>query len=70
MQDEYININAVDCRRWSEDINNRLSDIKAKDGEDVYRLMFVTAFLLLNFAEQLEGNGSAKLSRPADSELN
>ncbi len=69
MSDEqHISICSDDCRRWSADINERLDAIRTKDGEDVYKLMFTCAFLLLGFAEQLDA-GQARLSRPADAKL-
>jgi hypothetical protein len=57
MSDEdEITVSNEDCKRWAADINARLDAIRTKDGEDAYRLMFLTAFLLQNFADQLEAD--------------
>ena len=70
--EEQINISVEDCKRWSEDINERLHEIRAQDGEDTYKLMFVTAFLLQWFAMSIDGTGDESLviTKPTRKDLN
>jgi hypothetical protein len=63
-QEESISVSAEDCRRWSASIEDRLDEIKTKEDPETYRMMFLTAVLLLGFADQLEsGAMDAKLNK-------
>lgn len=70
--EESISVTVEDCKRWSDDLNERLDEIRAKRGEDAYKLAFMTAFLLTWFASSIEAEpGTAMtISRPADKDLN
>jgi hypothetical protein len=70
--EEVIDVSVDDCKRWSEQINENLEDIRAKDGEDTYKLMFMTAFLLQWFAESVNAGGGVHLTmtKPMRKDLN
>ncbi len=72
--EESIDVSLDDCRRWSDEINEKLDDVRAKQGEDAYKLAFMTAFLLLWFAnsvdEDPESDVNMKISKPSPKEMN
>lgn len=70
--EESISVTVEDCKRWSDDINERLDEVRAKQGEDAYKLAFMTAFLLTWFAQSIEApdNTPVTISRPGKEDLN